>query len=340
MSDTPLISVVVPIYKVEQYLSRCVDSIINQTYANLDIILVDDGSPDKCGVICDDYASKDSRIRVIHKENGGLSDARNAGMAIANGELITFIDSDDYVALNMIEHLLCLLNEHDADITICAYQPVSDATLSPDKLPPADSDGNTVVTMTGSEALEAFFTFKHYAPVSAWAKLYKTRLFTETGIRYPFGLINEDEYTTYKIFYHSAKVIYTDRTLYYYYLRDGSIMGVSYSEKHLDIIKAYKEQIEFVNSQNLPLTGQVQSRLISGTLQLIDSIIYQMKKNNRRQWYETLGELRTFIFKETSHPIRNRFINKTERMKLLFLKAGIRVYVPFKKIYTTLFSRG
>lgn len=116
----PLISVIVPIYNVEKYLARCVDSIVNQTYKNLEIILVDDGSPDRCPKMCDDYAEKDSRIKVVHKKNGGLSDARNAGMAVATGEYISFIDSDDYVSDDFFECLLDVMNKENSDIAECS----------------------------------------------------------------------------------------------------------------------------------------------------------------------------------------------------------------------------
>ena len=115
----PLISVIVPIYNVEKYLDRCVDSIINQTYKNLEIILVDDGSPDNCPQMCDDYAKKDSRIKVVHKENGGLSDARNVGMEVATGEYVSFIDSDDYISLDFYETLLETIVDNDSDIVEC-----------------------------------------------------------------------------------------------------------------------------------------------------------------------------------------------------------------------------
>ena len=121
MKDNPLISVVIPIYKVEKYLCECVDSVINQTYTNLEIILVDDGSPDNCPAICDDYASKDSRIKVIHKENGGQSSARNAGIKIAKGEYISFIDSDDYVSPVYIEQLYSTLKRSGAGLSCCTY---------------------------------------------------------------------------------------------------------------------------------------------------------------------------------------------------------------------------
>ena len=115
-----LLSVIVPIYNVEDYLNRCVDSIINQTYKNLEIILVDDGSPDNCPQMCDDYAKKDSRIRVVHKENGGLSDARNAGMKVATGEYVSFIDSDDYISLDFYETLFQTMVDNDSDIVECS----------------------------------------------------------------------------------------------------------------------------------------------------------------------------------------------------------------------------
>ena len=178
-----LISVIVPIYKVEKYLHKCIDSILAQTYTNLEIILVDDGSPDNCGKICDEYAAKDSRIKVIHQPNGGLSAARNAGLDIATGDYIGFVDSDDYIAPDMYEKLYNALVKNDADMAICDYQRFGNEL-------PYDEMSLTTEVITGLQAMEKQNTVINCSFVVAWSKLYKSFIFS--NVRFPVGKINED----------------------------------------------------------------------------------------------------------------------------------------------------
>ncbi|MBR2786956.1 MAG: glycosyltransferase [Clostridia bacterium] len=244
MENNDLISIVVPIYNVEEYLKRCVDTIINQTYKNLEIILVDDGAKDNSGKICDEYINKDNRIKVIHKENGGLSDARNVGLENANGEYIAFIDSDDYISKDFIEKLYNLCIEKNAEIAQCSYQRVYDNKNS--------EENNTeikTVTMDGNEAILKLFASKNSEYTVAWNKLYKTSLF-DTGIRYPKGMLHEDEATTYKLFYKAKNIVVTNEELYYYYIRKNSITNKKYTLQRLDFIKELEEQLEFFKTRN------------------------------------------------------------------------------------------
>ena len=214
----PLISVIIPCYKVEQYLPKCVDSIIQQTYRNLEIWLVDDGSPDNCGNICDDYAIKDSRIRVIHKQNGGLSDARNVAIDQATGEWITFVDSDDYVENDYIETLYKLVEKYDCEVSVALFSSFKEGL--------APKESNLIVNDEKMEplyAVEQMF-YQEKFDNSAWAKLYHRRLF-DSGIRYPKGLIYEDLATTYLLMLGSNGVAYTNKVIYYYLLRESSIEG-------------------------------------------------------------------------------------------------------------------
>lgn len=171
------ISIVVPIYKVERYLEKCVDSIIDQDYRNLEIILVDDGSPDRCPQICDEYAQKDSRVKVIHKENGGLSDARNAGIKVATGEYIAFVDSDDYLTESHISTLLYTMKKYDADISACNYIKVYEDAGIQKVEPKTDKD----LVMTNIEAMKDLFTLPNSSGVVTWNKLYRTSLFTQNN---------------------------------------------------------------------------------------------------------------------------------------------------------------
>ncbi|WP_343338753.1 Undecaprenyl-phosphate 4-deoxy-4-formamido-L-arabinose transferase [Terrisporobacter petrolearius] len=230
------ISVIVPIYNVEQYLRKCVDSIINQTYKNLEIILVDDGSPDNCPTICDEYAKKDKRVRVIHKKNGGLSDARNAGLEIVTCDFITFVDSDDWIKLDTYEIMMKAMNEYNADIVVSNINYVYD-----NKVNKKYNEGKIHV-FNKEEAMNELI---HDGLVQAvvWNKLYKKDLIND--MKFKVGKINEDEFFTYKICAKAEKVVYMPNTLYQYRQRENSIMG-SYSLKRLDSVDALYERLQFI----------------------------------------------------------------------------------------------
>lgn len=240
----PLISVIVPIYKVENYLQRCVDSIRNQTYTDLEIILVDDGSPDNCGFMCDNYAKEDKRIKVVHKMNGGLSDARNAGIEIATGEYIVFVDSDDWLDLDMIEILYNLLIETDADIAECSYR-----NLYSDGIKEETKCTAEVVEGDREFALEGMLDWKYFKPI-ACNKLYKREVIGD--IRYPIGKIHEDEFTTYKYFYNAKRLVYVDVAKYNYdRQRTDSITGEKFRENNLDACLAFRERMYFFHEKGL-----------------------------------------------------------------------------------------
>ena len=210
-----LVTVIVPVYKVEKYLNKCVDSILNQSYRNLEIILVDDGSPDECSRICDDYASMDSRIEVIHKENGGLSSARNAALDVAKGDWILCVDSDDYIHSTMVEKMLAAAEENSADIVISSYY-----LQKNNKLSIVDEIHDEVIVMDKMTALDRLVADKEIKSY-AWGKLYRAELFE--GVRYPDGRNYEDIATTYYLFDKADKIIKIPEYLYYYLVRDDSI---------------------------------------------------------------------------------------------------------------------
>ena len=210
----PLISVIVPIYQVEAYLRQCIDSILLQTHRNLDIILIDDGSPDGCPKICDEYAEKDNRIRVIHKENGGLSDARNAGLTIARGEYIGFVDSDDWIMPDMYEYLLQGICGYGADISYCGWVNIHETWVDYQ-----NEQTDKVYTMETALNELFFDRLKNFS----WNKLYKAELWEK--VRFPKGRNFEDILTTYKLFERSARVAILKEPKYCYRIRQGSIMN-------------------------------------------------------------------------------------------------------------------
>jgi glycosyltransferase involved in cell wall biosynthesis len=225
MKKQPLISVIVPCYKVEKYLPKCVDSILRQSYQNLEIWLVDDGSPDRCGQICDDYAKLDNRVRVIHKANGGLSDARNVAIDQASGEWITFVDSDDYIADDYVETLWELVDKYDCEVSVALFK-----TFYEGEIPNLHNSIIVEKKMESVKAVKEMF-YQRSFDTSAWAKLYNRRLF-EDGIRYPKGLLYEDLATTYLLMLKSNGVAFVNKVIYYYLLRASSIEG-EYSPKKI-----------------------------------------------------------------------------------------------------------
>ena len=232
-----LISVIVPVYKVEEYLDKCVQSIVDQTYSNLEIILVDDGSPDRCGDMCEDWAKKDSRIRVLHKPNGGLSDARNAGMEVSAGTYTAFVDSDDWVTPDFIQVMHDAIKQTGAQIAGCD---VYHAFL--DREPEAGISTGEIRIYTRKEAITDILQYKGFRAV-AWNKLYLSSLLK--GEKYPVNKHHEDEFFTYRIFGKADKLVYVDKPMYYYLQRQGSIMH-SFTIKRLDALEAYLERLEYL----------------------------------------------------------------------------------------------
>lgn len=226
-----LVSVIVPVYNVEKYLERCIESIIHQSYRNLEIILVDDGSTDNSGMICDKYKEKDKRIIVIHKKNGGLSDARNAGIKIFTGECVTFIDSDDYVSSNMIMSMLDVLEKTSSKLVQCEFIKGQDQFYKFKK----------VGKYTVYNRKNAFEDRKVH--VCVCGKLYERSLIREKY--FPTGKINEDEFYTYKCIYEAEKIAVMRDKMYYYFQQPDSIMHKRRPYLNMDILTAYDERIDF-----------------------------------------------------------------------------------------------
>lgn len=235
--EKALISIIIPVYKVEKYLEKCIQSVINQTYENLQIILVDDGSPDNCGKICDEYAKKDHRIEVIHKSNGGLSDARNKGLEIAKGEYIGFVDSDDYIEADMYEVLYNLLKQYNADVSICNFY-----TVSQEKIAIKNAD-NGIKEYTRIEILKEILLDNNIQSY-AWNKLYKKDLFDE--IKYPVGKKYEDIGTTFYLLEKCNKVVVTGKPEYYYINRQGSIVNNVTESTITDYIELIMQRYDYI----------------------------------------------------------------------------------------------
>lgn len=232
----PRLSVIVPVYKVEAYLSRCVDSILAQTFTDFELVLVDDGSPDNCGAICDEYAAKDSRVHVIHQENEGLSAARNAGIdwAFANSDSqwLTFVDSDDWVHPQMLEQLYRAVQEHGVKVSVCGYR----ETEGDD--PWEDGDVSSKLW-----PVEQYYVEHNVNATIAFCKLYYKDCFKT--IRYPVGKIHEDEFVTYRILFEFDQIAVVDSPMYAYFVNPQGITKSKWTVKRLAALEAYKEQLGF-----------------------------------------------------------------------------------------------
>ncbi len=234
-----LVTVIVPVYNVEKYLDECVGSIVSQTYDNLEIILVDDGSTDSSGVLCDKWNEKDDRIRTIHKQNGGLSSARNAGLEVAGGDYISFIDSDDYITVDYLEELVNALEKEDADFTFCDIE-------SP-RLGDAERRVTEPIVMSAGECRDYLLnplSREYVLMVIACNKLYKRTLLEK--VRFVPGRLHEDEFMISNIIYDIKKAVYCPFRNYIYRVNDQGITGKenTYNVRHLDVIDAYEDRIK------------------------------------------------------------------------------------------------
>lgn len=238
-----VISIIMPIYKAEDYLEKSITSILNQTFKNFELILVDDGSPDNSGKICDELAVNDNRIKVIHKKNGGASTARNAGLDIAKGEFIAFVDSDDWIEPTLFEILFNLAKKHDADISQCNYIKTENEDIK------IENDKNEIIkTFNKIESLNNLYNEMYVSTVVLWNKIYKKSLFDE--IRFPNMRIFEDEAIMYKLLYKSNKLVYTNQKLYYYRNTPDSIMNAKFDKKRLCMLDVFDEKVRFMSTLN------------------------------------------------------------------------------------------
>lgn len=232
------ISVIVPVYKVEKFIHRCVDSILDQTFTDFELILVDDGSPDNCGKICDEYAEKDSRIHVIHQENGGLSAARNAGIdwsfANSNSEWITFVDSDDWVHPQMLAMFYEVATKERINFVLCKYQQTQNMMQH-------SRYDNIKYSIKKSE--EAYVE-NYSVAMPAWGKFYHKIIFNTH--RFLIGKLHEDAFFTYKVLFEHPKIAIIDFPLYFYFINENSITHSPWTPKRLDEVDAHEEQLEYL----------------------------------------------------------------------------------------------
>ena len=323
MTERPLISVIVPIYGVEKYLEQCLDSILNQTYRQLEIILIDDGSPDRCGEICDRYASQDSRIQVIHQSNQGLSAARNAGMDMATGEYISFIDSDDYIAPHFYEKLLAGFKEHpEAKVTACRVFKNEDGEISPLN----SKWDHQYPTIYSSRWCQDAILGKTY--VNVWNKLYQAELLKE--IRFREGRIVEDVLFMYDFLpiciSQQALLLLLPDYLYYYRIRQGSICRCS-TPILPESIRCRKEIAES-SRKEYPDFSRAVNRMVNREIIFFNGQLEQNKEWNRKYAHNFRPLLKQIPFSE----IIRYDISFNSKIALFIIRIYPAAYPVLRKI--------
>ena len=316
----PRLSVIVPIYKVEKYLRTCIDSILHQTFTDFELILVDDGSPDQCGKICDEYATTDSRVRVIHKAYGGVSDARNQGLGTARGEIIGFVDSDDKIAPDMYRTMIQYMDDHQLDI-VCADTYVvknSREAFRPryreDKIFTRKEAINEILDGTIDNAV--------------WNKIYKRSIMGD--IRFPAGRIYEDVATVYLWFYQAERVGYLFKPFYYYLKREGSIVQQAFNSKdRYDCFCGYKERLEFAKQHHLNCVEKCEVQALTTALATLTAFYATNESTASDRYLDVTG----FIKNHTA----SRFANRL-KPKHRFLINCFQYCPPLYKLYAALSS--
>lgn len=301
----PLISIIVPVYKVEKYLDECVNSLVTQTYNNIEIILVNDGSPDRSPEICEKWKKKDNRIIVLNKENGGQSDARNAGMRVAKGNYFIFVDSDDYVSKNYVEYLYGMLEKSGADIAIGNAGRFSEDS----KLDIKQTDMNYFLTLNSIETIQDFLYEKHIT-TSINSKIYKKELFED--IEFPKGKKYEDLYTLYKIVAKCHNIVYGNQLIYFYRLRSDSTIGGLDPLKNRDFLLAAKEVHTYVLNHCSTIKKAADFKLFQAAVEMFVHLPLQVNDNNhktlREELWQYIGEYRLQILLDSNCRFKYRLL--------------------------------
>lgn len=298
-----LISVIVPVYKVEQYLNQCIESIVNQTYRNLEIILVDDGSPDDCPEICDEWAQKDSRIRVLHTANGGSARARNCGIELAKGEFISFVDSDDVIHPQMIQIMYSTMKKNNYDIVECDYTINGVFDFSIDT-------GANEKSYGVAEALSLHLSNRGFSQI-VWNKLYRRD--TIGGIRFTEGKFLDDVYWTYRVLASAKKLSMIKEILYFYRQQDQSVMHQRYSLRRLDAVTAYCERYELFTTSFPELSQQALLCIWFGCRYHGQMALKYMRIEDREKAFQILSE--TLI----KYPIRYSVVFQQKKKEIIWL---------------------
>lgn len=311
-----LISVIVPVYNIERYVERCINSIVKQTYCNLEIILVDDGSMDMSGKICDAWKQNDSRIKVIHKENGGLSDARNAGIDAASGQYYVFIDGDDEIHVEMIQRLYDALIAVKAEISMCRIEKIESSRRFTTR---TFESKEAYIELNSLDAVRKLLLDK--MDCSACPKLYKKELFD--NIRFPKGKTNEDFAVMYKIFITADKVVYMPDVLYFYFQREESITTTSFSIRQFDKYDNCIEMVEYIKNSMPEVINEAKFYLYRQTIYLLKTVCL---KNLNEIYHDQFLKMRKTIIYGTRDILCCKWLPLKEKLMYLYIGFLPRIY--------------
>ena len=308
MGNESLVSVVVPVYNISDYVSKCLDSIRRQTYLNLEIIVVDDGSTDGSGKICDAFGKRDDRFRIFHKKNGGLSSARNFGIEKAKGETVALIDGDDYVDIDFIKVMHQAMENDGADIAVCGYN---------NSLPNRE-------VLSGKIATVRLLVGQENMDIIACNKLYKKELFKDNNIKYPIGCKYEDSLTTYKIMAAAGKITYVSRSLYNYVRRDDSIMGQADKIERLEAREvAAKEAVDYFAKDKL-LKQAAEVAVLTAKYAFMDAVVHE---GIDKKYFDINAD---WVDKNRAKYKKNRLI--TKKLRFYNFLNHVKLYKFFRTI--------
>ena len=317
----PIISIIVPIYNVGKYLPKCIESILNQTFKNFELILVNDGSTDNSGVVCDDYAKKDTRIKIVHKSNGGVSSARNAGLYVAKGEYIGFVDPDDYIDKNMYEKLYRLCIDNNSDIAICRFNREINGKIQ------NKESTEEIIELNNMEAMNELFKGNLYR-FSLCNKLFSNKCFND--VLFPEERIHEDLSTTYKLFANSKKAVYINYCGYIYVRRENSILTSTYNEKRLQAFIAWDEIIEFIDKNYYEIIEQV---IATFTYWCVDNILYILNQvNNSKKKNNYLNIIQKYTTKYYIYIKRNNILSRSYKLRIRIFNINYKLFILGRKI--------
>lgn len=315
----PEISIIVPIYNVEKYLDKCVLSIINQTFSDIEIILVDDGSKDSSGDLCDQWAKKDSRVLSLHKQNGGLSDARNYGIEASHGKYVGLVDGDDFVKPDMFATLYQILIKNDADISMCGF-----ADYYKDNIR-NDSDDKSVYVWNQEETIRNVLIGKQQS-VHAVTKLYKRTLFD--NVKYPYGKTSEDAFVIMDILDQVKKVAYTPYAGYYYVHREGSITTGKYRPSDKARLEAYEKILNYIKAKWSQYTDIAEIRYFDANLVLADKIVLNHIDKNNIDY----KEVKKYLRKHCSKAFFSNSLKLGKKIRLALILISDSLYRKYVSI--------
>ncbi len=320
MNSKPLISIIIPMYNVQDYIEKCLKSVIEQTYTNIEVLIIDDGSKDNSYNLAKQFLQNDNRIKIIQQENGGLSDARNTGIIKAKGDYLFFLDSDDYIPPYCIEYLYDLISSNKTKISIGAH------TILKNKKSIYKGIGKNQIKVYSQKEILKEILYDVNVDLSAWAKLYKKELFK--NIKYPKGLCFEDTATTYKLLYLCDKVSVGGNSVYFYNIRQNSITTKSDFSKKIQLIENTKEMCSSILEKYPDLEDYTNKRIVWSYFSTLNQYL---KSNNKKQFKTDKNEIVKYLKSKKNEILKKEIYGKKEKFGIILLSLGLPIYNIVRK---------